>query len=98
MCFAAGVLITASFLHIIPKSFGMSPRAPVWLLVGFLAMHVFNRFVPAFVCQKDAEKQELTLLDHELTQDDGEVTPSQKIKRRVIADRYADRIEGMYRA
>lgn len=29
MCFAAGVLISASFLHIIPKSFSMNPQAPV---------------------------------------------------------------------
>jgi hypothetical protein len=33
MCFAAGVLISASFLHIIPKSFTMTAQAPVWLLV-----------------------------------------------------------------
>ena len=32
MCFAAGVLISASFLHIIPKSFSMNPQAPIWLL------------------------------------------------------------------
>jgi len=27
MCFAAGVLISASFLHIIPKAFSMRPQA-----------------------------------------------------------------------
>lgn len=33
MCFAAGVLISASFLHIMPRSFSMNPQAPIWLLV-----------------------------------------------------------------
>lgn len=27
-CFAAGVLITVSFLHIVPKSFAMNPQGP----------------------------------------------------------------------
>ena len=53
MCFAAGVLISASFLHIVPKSFSMTPHAPAWLLAGFLGLHLFNRFVTAFVCQRD---------------------------------------------
>jgi zinc and cadmium transporter len=61
MCFAAGVLISASFLHIIPKSFSMNPQAPVWLLVGFLGLHVFNRFITAFVCEKDPERKDYAI-------------------------------------
>ncbi|MCP5276748.1 MAG: ZIP family metal transporter [Thiobacillus sp.] len=61
MCFAAGVLISASFLHIVPKSFAMNPQAPVWLLVGFLGLHLFNRFVTAFVCERDPEKKEYAM-------------------------------------
>lgn len=56
MCFAAGVLISASFLHIVPESFGMNPRAPAWLLVGFLALHLINRFLTAYVCQQQPER------------------------------------------
>lgn len=52
VCFAAGVLISVSFLHIIPKSFELSPHAPAYLLTGFLAMHLFNRFITAFVCER----------------------------------------------
>ncbi len=57
MCFAAGVLISASFLHIIPKAFSMNPHAPVYLLVGFLALHLFNRFITAFVCERGPDVQ-----------------------------------------
>jgi zinc and cadmium transporter len=56
MCFAAGVLIAASFLHIIPRSLSMNPAAGVYLLAGFLGLHLFNRFLTAFVCEKDPDK------------------------------------------
>jgi zinc transporter ZupT len=58
MCFAAGVLVSASFLHIIPRSFSMTSGAGVWLLVGFLGLHLFNRFVTAFVCEKDSDRKD----------------------------------------
>jgi len=58
MCFAAGVLISASFLHIIPKSLSMNPNASIYLLVGFFGLHLFNRFLTAFVCQKNPEKEQ----------------------------------------
>jgi zinc and cadmium transporter len=51
-CFAAGVLIAVSFLHIVPTSFAMSPQAPVYLFGGYLFMHAFNRFMTAYVCDK----------------------------------------------
>lgn len=57
VCFAAGVLITVSFLHIIPKSFELSANAPAFLLVGFVSMHLFNRFITAFVCEREKERQ-----------------------------------------
>lgn len=61
MCFAAGVLISASFLHMIPKAFSLNPAGPAWLLAGFLGMHVFNRFLTAFVCEKDPEKKDYAI-------------------------------------
>lgn len=51
-CFASGVLIAVSFLHIIPTAFAMSPHAPMWLFAGYLFMLVFNRFLTAYVCDK----------------------------------------------
>jgi len=53
VCFAAGVLISVSLLHIIPKSMAMSGEAPVFLLAGFLLLHLFNRFITAFVCERE---------------------------------------------
>jgi zinc and cadmium transporter len=50
MSFAAGVLITVSFMHIIPKAFEMRETAPVALLVGFLGIYLINRFVRLYVC------------------------------------------------
>lgn len=61
ICFAAGVLISASFLHIIPKSLSMNPQASVWLLVGFFGLHIFNRFLTAFVCEKDPDRSEYAI-------------------------------------
>ena len=52
MSFAAGVLISVSFVHIIPKSFQMNSTAPAFLLVGFLAIHVSNRFLNLYICHK----------------------------------------------
>jgi len=51
MSFAAGVLISVSFIHIIPKSFAMNATAPIFLLVGFMGLYVFNRFLKLMVCQ-----------------------------------------------
>lgn len=51
-CFAAGVLISVSFLHIVPTAFSMSAAAPGWLLAGYVVMHLLNRFLSGFVCDR----------------------------------------------
>jgi zinc transporter ZupT len=43
------VLISAPFLHMIPKAFTLNPDSPAFLLAGFFGMHLFNRFFTAFV-------------------------------------------------
>lgn len=57
ICFAAGVLISVSFLHIIPRAFSMNSNAPFYLLAGYLGLHLFNRFINAFVCDKASDAQ-----------------------------------------
>ena len=51
-CFAAGVLVSVSFLHIVPTAFAMTPHAPAYLLAGYLFMHFSNRFITAYVCDR----------------------------------------------
>ena len=38
-----------------------------------------------------------TILEEELRQDDEEVTPTMKVKRQILAERYGDKIKMMYR-
>jgi len=52
MSFAAGVLISVSFVHIIPKSFQMNGMAPVFLLGGFLAIYLSNRLLSLYICHE----------------------------------------------
>jgi zinc and cadmium transporter len=51
MSFAAGVLVSVSFIHIIPTSFAMQLQAPVFLLAGFLSLYLFNRFLHLYICR-----------------------------------------------
>jgi len=46
------VLISVSFVHIIPKSFQMNSTAPAFLVGGFLAIHLSNRFLNAYICNE----------------------------------------------
>jgi len=52
MSFAAGVLISVSFIHIIPKSFLMNRTAPIFLLAGYLAIYLSDRLLNMYVCQR----------------------------------------------
>jgi len=51
-CFAAGVLISVSFLHLVPKSLALTPHAPIFLLAGYLAVYMLNRLFSSKVCDQ----------------------------------------------
>jgi long-chain acyl-CoA synthetase len=40
--------------------------------------------------------KKLTILPHDLSQETGELTPTMKVKRNVVVDKYGDEIEAMY--
>jgi zinc and cadmium transporter len=52
MSFAAGMLISVSFLHIIPESFEMNARSPAFLLAGFLGLYLSNRLLTMYACHE----------------------------------------------
>jgi long-chain acyl-CoA synthetase len=59
-----------------------------------LIRHEINQYSTSFA---DFERVKMfTLLEREFTQEAGEVTPTLKLKRRVIVQKYKDLIEAMY--
>jgi zinc transporter ZupT len=52
MSFAAGVLVSASLVHLVPESLSMSGQAATYLLGGFLGFYLFNWFFTAHVCER----------------------------------------------
>lgn len=49
--FAAGVLVSAALLHLIPESLAMNPSTPVFMLTGYFLMHLYNRFIQGYTCE-----------------------------------------------
>ena len=45
---------------------------------------------------KVEQVKKLAILDHDLSQETGELTPTMKVKRNVVIDKYVDDIEAMY--
>jgi zinc transporter ZupT len=60
--FAAAVLVSVSFLHLIPESLHMNEAAPVSLLVGFLGIYLSNRFLRLYACPEGECRRDATAL------------------------------------
>jgi ZIP family zinc transporter len=39
----------------------MNPNAAAWLLVGFLGLRLFNRWLTAFVCEQDPHREDYAI-------------------------------------
>ena len=48
MGFAAGVLMATSLTHILPEAYEMSPKAPLWVLVGFMTLHILDALLTKY--------------------------------------------------
>ncbi len=61
-------------------------------------IQIFDEEIKKYTRQYARVEQirKFTLLDAEWTQESGELTPSQKVKRRVVNEKYAQEIENMY--
>lgn len=57
ICFAAGVLISVSLLHIVPVAIGMSAGAPAFVLCGYLLLHFVSRLIATEVCDRPTTAQ-----------------------------------------
>jgi long-chain acyl-CoA synthetase len=69
----------------------LARHADVNRLIRGEILHLSDEFA-------DYEKvRRFTLIDHEFTVESGEMTPTLKVKRRVVMERYRDLIDAMYR-
>jgi hypothetical protein len=50
ICFAAGVLISVSFLHIIPTAFSMNTNASIYLFAGYTSLGPRKKIIPPLAC------------------------------------------------
>ncbi len=49
IAFGAGYMLAAAFLSMMPESIKVLPTAPMWILVGYVLVHLFEHtFVPHF--------------------------------------------------
>ncbi|MBI2501112.1 MAG: ZIP family metal transporter [Deltaproteobacteria bacterium] len=49
---SAGIMLGATLLHLLPEAVHLiGPRASWWLLLGFLFLYLFERFVTVHICE-----------------------------------------------
>jgi zinc and cadmium transporter len=52
LSFAAGILLSVSFIHVVPKALSINENSPVFILVGFMRLFFLNRIINSYACNK----------------------------------------------
>lgn len=96
----ASALIVPNFemLDSYAKHKGMKPMSPKEFCEDEKIIDLFERQVASVTkgLAKYETVKKIALLDHELTVDGGELTPTMKMKRRIIDEKYKDVIDRLY--
>ncbi len=50
--FAAGILLTAAFVHVIPEALEIYSGAAIYIAVGYFSMYLINRLLSTYVCHE----------------------------------------------
>ncbi|MDE3069649.1 MAG: AMP-binding protein, partial [Acidobacteriota bacterium] len=95
------MLVTLDEEEIVPwaQSQGLPTDLPSLIREGKLAELIQGELdrVNAHYAQVEQVKR-FAILDHDLSQETGELTPTLKVKRNVIGEKYAEEIEALYGA
>ena len=50
MSFAAGLLVSVTLLHLVPKALDRSSAGPAWLLTGYFGLYLIDRYLNTHIC------------------------------------------------
>jgi long-chain acyl-CoA synthetase len=77
---------------------GMGGKSYVELVTSDEAREMVRGYVDQLNQRLNRWEQvrQFVILDHDLTVEDGEITPSMKVKRKVVEERYRDELDQMY--
>lgn len=56
--FAAGILLSAAFLHVIPEALEIDHDIGIFIAVGYFSMYLINRFLCTYVCHEHEHPKE----------------------------------------
>lgn len=96
---AALIVPQVDALHAYAREQGISASTPGELIKHPQIVDLIERQIAQYTQELSQYEQikAVLLLDHELTVENGELTPTLKIKRRVVVDKYKQAIERLYR-
>lgn len=63
--FAAGILLTAAFVHVIPEAILEFPDTAVYIAIGYFGMYLINRLLSSYVCHEHNHTHEHDGCAHE---------------------------------